>query len=566
MERLGQYELVKRLAVGGMAELYLATSPGLKGFKHNLVLKKLLPELASDRSFVEMFLGEARIAGELNHPNIAHVYEVGESNGAYFIAMEYVDGPNLRAVSNGARRAGKPISPYLAAKIVSCVCDGLGYAHELRDPESGEPLRIVHRDISPENIIIARNGSVKVVDFGIAKASIQLHRTQTGIVKGKLQYMAPEQMKQNRDIDGRADIYSLGVVLYELLSGARPHVAKDDVSLAEAVLLRDPPPVPLVRRCPLLPKQLLAIVDQALAWEADERYQSCRELQSDLDNLLHGADRLTGSQDLAKLVADLQADPTWEDSAVTKAASSSPGGQVPVERTLITEQPSVPTEAEAPRSRWPVVATAILAVLVGGAGILAYELKARSLEKAAASAGPGPAPAPSPAPPPVEAPFGRQVPVPPQPEAAVADAVPRATITVDSRPPATVRIGESAGRSPFTAEVEPGEVKIEVSDPKEGIARVERVKIQAGEHLTRDFRFAKAEVLFRSVPEARVFVDGRQIRGPGPDGDVTPIKTFLYEGKHDVRFQCVTGKEDRPVVTVLPSTQRLVVDGRCARK
>ena len=255
MERLGQYELVKRLAVGGMAELYLATSPGLKGFKHSLVLKKLLPELASDRAFVEMFLGEARIAGELNHPNIAHVYEVGEANGAYFIAMEYVDGPNLRAVSNGARRAGKPISPYLAAKIVSCVCDGLGYAHDLRDPESGEPLRIVHRDISPENIIIARNGSVKVVDFGIAKASFQLHRTQTGIVKGKLQYMAPEQMSQNRQIDCRADIYSLGVVLYELLAGARPYVAKDDVALAEAVLLRDPPPVPLVRRCPLLPSR-----------------------------------------------------------------------------------------------------------------------------------------------------------------------------------------------------------------------------------------------------------------------------------------------------------------------
>src|SRR5262245_9457262 len=143
-----------------MAELYLATASGPKGFKRRLVLKKILSQFADDSSFVEMFLSEARIAGQLSHPNLAQVYEVGEQDGTYFIAMEYVDGPNLRKLNAKAYQAGTPIPTFLAARIIAYACDGLGYAHDYSDPETGEPLRIIHRDISPDNIVIASNGSV----------------------------------------------------------------------------------------------------------------------------------------------------------------------------------------------------------------------------------------------------------------------------------------------------------------------------------------------------------------------------------------------------------------------
>jgi len=212
VEMIGKYELIRPLATGGMAELFLARTQGALGFAKTVVVKRIRPHLLDDPQFLLMFLNEAKLAAQLNHPNIVQIFDFGEVADSYFIAMEYVDGPNLRTLSALAHAASKPIPFPLCARIVSHVCEGLAYAHEALDTETNQPLGIVHRDISPDNVVLARNGAVKVVDFGIAKAAEQIFQTQSGLRKGKVAYMAPEYL-QGQTLDGRADIYALGVVL-----------------------------------------------------------------------------------------------------------------------------------------------------------------------------------------------------------------------------------------------------------------------------------------------------------------------------------------------------------------
>ena len=525
MKQLGRYELVKRLAVGGMAELYLASASGPKGFKRRLVLKKILPQLADDPSFVEMFLGEARIAGRLDHPNIAQVYEVGEADGSYFIAMEHVDGPNLRTLAARARQAGQPLSPYLVAKIVSLACEGLGYAHEFCDPETGEALNIVHRDISPDNIIISRSGSVKVVDFGIAKAASQSHHTQTGVLKGKPAYMAPEQMARQR-VDHRADIYALGVVLYELLSGARPHEARDDIELIRAVLLQEPM-VPLSRRCPDLPGPLAAIVERALAREPDARYGSCRELQEDLERFLHGAADPIGARDIAKRLTDVQAEPTWETVPVLPAAPATPIGPLPeaplaptaVARPMATpfsQAPAARPVAEAPLAPARVARKKVLAAATAVA--VAFVLLLAKVGTA------------------------------PQPVSLV-----DRPLQVVAPPPEP-----SPSKEPRAAQSPP----LSSADASKLVEKPVAAVRPRSPALTKEK--AKVKILFRSLPEARVFVDGQQVHGEEEeDQDLTPIVTYVLEGEHQLRFECLNGVQDSRRWTVVPSAEQLTVDGRC---
>ncbi|HZN91240.1 MAG TPA: serine/threonine-protein kinase, partial [Myxococcales bacterium] len=209
MERVGRYELVQKLATGGMAEVFLAKTVGPGGFEKVLVVKRILPHLVEEREFVEMFLSEAKLAALLNHHNVVQIFDFGQADGAYFIAMELVDGPNLRVLSKRAQELNRPIPFPLCAKIISLACEGLAYAHGLTDPSSGQPLNLVHRDISPDNIMVTRTGGVKVVDFGIAKAASQAHRTGSGVVKGKLAYMPVEQLASS-PLDRRTDVYALG--------------------------------------------------------------------------------------------------------------------------------------------------------------------------------------------------------------------------------------------------------------------------------------------------------------------------------------------------------------------
>ncbi|HEX5754042.1 MAG TPA: serine/threonine-protein kinase [Archangium sp.] len=307
--RIGRYQLVSKLATGGMAEVYLARSAGPMGFEKTLVLKRILPHLAEDAHFVEMFLAEATLAAQLGHPNIVQIFDFGECDGFYYLAMEYIDGPNLRTLSKRARAAGMVLPPAFCARIIASACEGLAYAHDFADPRTGEPLGLIHRDISPDNILLSRQGAVKVVDFGIAKAINQSHKTQTGFIKGKIAYMPPEQL-QVRLLDRRVDVYALGIVLYEMLTGQKPFDATTDVSMMQAIVSE--PIVPAVSRRPDLPRALGDILDKALSKAREHRYPDCRAFQAELEHFIHSSGEPVGAYQLSRLVARLPEEKTGQ--------------------------------------------------------------------------------------------------------------------------------------------------------------------------------------------------------------------------------------------------------------
>ncbi|MCA9610680.1 MAG: serine/threonine protein kinase, partial [Myxococcales bacterium] len=227
--RFGKYTLIRQIALGGMAELFLALQRSVAGFEKLIVVKRVLPHLAKDDSFIEMLLAEARIAATLNHPNIAHVYDVGKADGRFYIAMEHVNGEDLRSLVRQMKKKGVTAFPleHALAIVLGC-CAGLAYAHDKRDLD-GEPMGIVHRDVSPQNILVTFTGDVKLVDFGIAKAGRgQMEDTGSGQLKGKVPYMSPEQA-QGLHLDNRSDIFSLGIMLFELCTGRRLFRGKNEM-------------------------------------------------------------------------------------------------------------------------------------------------------------------------------------------------------------------------------------------------------------------------------------------------------------------------------------------------
>jgi serine/threonine protein kinase len=301
---MGRYELIRKLAQGGMAEVFLARAEGPGGFAKTLVLKRILPHLAEDESFAAMFLSEARLASRLSHTNIVQIFDCGRAGNSYYLGMEYIDGPNLRTLGRCADKLGDKVPLELCAWIIAEACEGLAYAHEFCDPATRKPLDLVHRDVSLDNILVSREGMVKVVDFGIAKAADQVHRTATGIVKGKLSYMPPEQLR-GLELDRRVDVYALGVVLYELLTCRKPFDANTEASLAKAILFE--PCVPAVKRRPDLPKALQKILDRALAKDRAKRYPDCRAFQADLEAFLRSRGKPMGSSHLAEFVTRMSA-------------------------------------------------------------------------------------------------------------------------------------------------------------------------------------------------------------------------------------------------------------------
>ncbi|MDB4940788.1 MAG: serine/threonine protein kinase, partial [Labilithrix sp.] len=215
----GKYQLFASLGRGGMADVFLAVARGQMGFNKLAVVKRLRQALAEEAAFRTMFLDEARLAARLSHPNIVHTYEVGEQDGVYFIAMEYLEGQSLNKVMKEALRRKDGLEPEVSARIIADALGGLGYAHGLADYD-GRPLGIIHRDVSPHNIFVTYDGHTKLVDFGIAKAALSSTETEVGVLKGKVAYMSPEQAMGGR-IDQRADIFAMGIVLWELLARQR---------------------------------------------------------------------------------------------------------------------------------------------------------------------------------------------------------------------------------------------------------------------------------------------------------------------------------------------------------
>lgn len=262
-----------------MARIYIARTTGIGSFERHVVLKMILPERATDKHSVDMFLDEARLAAALNHQNVAQVFEVGEENGAHYLAMEYVHGQDLRAVLSKAGQVGARIPIELSLAIVAGAAAGLHHAHDRKSPD-GVPLGIVHRDVSPSNIMIGYDGSVKLLDFGIAKATARSHETQSGIIKGKFAYMSPEQCR-GREVDRRSDVFSLGIILYEITTQHRCFRADSDFDTMHRIVTGDiVRPTRLVATYPL---ELEKIVMNALAVDSSRRYASAAALLEELE-------------------------------------------------------------------------------------------------------------------------------------------------------------------------------------------------------------------------------------------------------------------------------------------
>lgn len=263
---LGRYEITSRLASGGMAEVWLAQATGVSGFRKQVVIKTILPSLAENPEFTRMFIQEALVASGLNHPNIVQIFDLGECEGHYYIAMEHVPGRTMRQILKANRARQTLLPQWFVIQVISSVCEGLHYAHELRD-ESGRFLGLVHRDISPENIMVSYAGMVKVLDFGIAKADSGTAALRSGGIKGKHAYMAPEVFEGK--LDRRTDIFALGVMLYELLTGVRPYQGKNMLEIMWQIAQTVPPPPSHL--CEQIPWELERIILDAI-----ERDPVCR--------------------------------------------------------------------------------------------------------------------------------------------------------------------------------------------------------------------------------------------------------------------------------------------------
>jgi serine/threonine protein kinase len=300
-ETFGRYQLLRRLAVGGMGEVFLARQVAAGGFEKLLVVKRVLPHLAEEEDFIEMLFDEARIAAALNHPNISQIYELGEVDGVYYIAMEYIHGDSLRAVNQRAneREAGIPLA--LKCRIIADSAAGLDFAHRAKTA-TGKRLGLIHRDISPQNILLGFNGAVKLIDFGVAKAVGNISNTLTGHIKGKYAYMSPEQAR-GEELDHRSDIFGLGIVFYELLTNSRLFKRDNDTATLKAVVgAKIVPPSQVVKG---IPKGLDPIVLKALGRPREERYQTMGDFQLALEDFLV-QERLPGTvAHLSAFIRDL---------------------------------------------------------------------------------------------------------------------------------------------------------------------------------------------------------------------------------------------------------------------
>ncbi|MDX1996492.1 MAG: TonB family protein [Thermoanaerobaculia bacterium] len=281
-QRFGQYLLLEKIGVGGMAEVWRARSQGVEGFQKTVAIKRILPHLTDSADFVTMFVDEAKLAAQLNHDNIIQIFDLGKIGDDYYMAMEYVEGENLRGILNKARDRGEPIPAAVALQIAVRLASALGYAHRKRDFE-GQELGLVHRDVSPQNVLVSYEGNVKLCDFGIVKAVARTGHTQMGALKGKLQYMSPEQA-WGRPVDARSDLFSVGVLLFEMLTGRRLFTGDSEMQLLEAVRdCRIQAPSDINAEIPVA---VDVVVAKALAREPADRYQSADELIQALQGLL----------------------------------------------------------------------------------------------------------------------------------------------------------------------------------------------------------------------------------------------------------------------------------------
>ncbi len=385
-ESLGRYRLLKLLATGGMGEVFLARQEGPAGFTKTVVIKRILRHLASDQNFIDLFLNEARLAAQLQHPHIAQVFGLENEGNTWFISMEYVHGRSLRDLMVAARQQGLKVPPRIAARLASMALQGLHFAHELTDSR-GKPLGILHRDVSPENVLVAFSGVVKLVDFGIAKA-MSGAVTRVGRPKGKLSYMAPELTRAGAEVDRRADVYAMGVVLSEALTLEKPPGTPK--SLEEAQATR-PAYVPN----PSLPRGLNEILARALASEPDGRFSTAAAMSEALEAWLMTSAQTVVPGDIVGFLAALFGNAAMDANAgvaidegllgttgllhARKPVGTQPLSFPSLQPVRGTFDP-LPPDDSARSLIWPILVGSSTALLVGFVLLLALWPRAPSVE------------------------------------------------------------------------------------------------------------------------------------------------------------------------------------------
>ncbi|MCC6128715.1 MAG: TonB family protein [Acidobacteria bacterium] len=404
----GRYQLLEKIASGGMAEVFKARMRGEEGFEKIVAIKRILPHMADNDDFITMFIDEAKLAAQLNHNNIIHIYELGKVGAYHYIAMEYIDGMDLRTILKLAREREFPLPPELAIFVASKIANALDYAHR-RVGTDGKELNLIHRDVSPQNILLSFEGDIKLCDFGIAKATTKVSQTQTGALKGKLQYMSPEQA-WGKKLDKRTDIFSLGVVLYELLTGDKLFTGDTDLTLLEQV--RDAKAVAPSEKNMDVPAKVDQVVLRALAKNADERYQNANEFEKELNAVLYSFQPAPGPADLAIYMHRLmESTPSVSDEQIDAAFALAEKGsglpaepqkkgkglviskkaavpEVPVPRPVPADVVEEPVVEEPPKSRAGLfIGIGVAAVVLAAAGIF--------LTKGGKEKGPAPQPTPA---------------------------------------------------------------------------------------------------------------------------------------------------------------------------
>ncbi len=407
--RFGQYVMLERIASGGMAEVWKARKRGEEGFQKIVAIKKILPHLSDNQEFIEMFIDEAKLAAQLNHNNIIHIYDLGKIQNSYYIAMEYIDGHDLKTIIRRGEEHGLPLGVELALFVASKVAAALDYAHRKRDFDEKE-MGLVHRDVSPQNVLVSEDGDIKLCDFGIAKAASKASHTQAGALKGKLQYMSPEQA-WGHNIDRRSDIFALGAVLFELLTARKLFTGDSEMSILEQVRqARVTPPSEVNDE---VTPEIDAVVLKALQKDPGARYQTAGEMAKDLEAVLYTFRPTPTSADLAIYMSRIWSPapaPTLHDAPpvqpqpvaapAAKAAVTSPGrSATPAAHTPAPHHSAMPSwEATLSRRKKKSRALPIVfALLIAGAitgGFLYFRSRNAVADAPGAQLAAAPVPAP----------------------------------------------------------------------------------------------------------------------------------------------------------------------------
>jgi serine/threonine protein kinase len=439
--RIGKYRVVRRLAQGGMGEIFIARANGRGGFEKTVVLKRILQQNAGDRDAVQMFMDEARLMAALNHPNIVQVYDFGTAAGGHFFAMEYVHGEDLGRIMKAATLAGRTLPLDLSLGVIAEAAAGLHYAHEKRG-DDGAPLQIVHRDISPSNLLVSYDGAVKLTDFGIAKWSQRQTETRYGALKGKIAYMSPEQCRGG-PLDRRSDVFGLGILLYELTTGTRLYQGASDFGVLEQIVNQDPPPPSSRRRD--YPVALERIVLRALSRAPERRQETARALQQELEEYalearlkLSSVGRATEMQALFGHKPVGEAGPSHQPERTGRTITRPE--MTAGEHFESTQPVTAPADPAAPVSRRRGIAVAAVAMLAAGVAYAAIERRPAPAPPPPVTVAPAPAPAVAPPPPAATpSPAAAAAPAAPRPRVVARPARERPAHRTTRRPPAASR-------------------------------------------------------------------------------------------------------------------------------